>query len=57
MSHPAKTVTQETPIMEVAEKFTQEKINRVPVVDTEGLIVGILSRADVVSSSLLWEPP
>ncbi len=53
MTHPAITVSEETPIMEVAQTFTQEKINRVPVVDHDGRIAGIVSRADVVRSSLL----
>ena len=55
MSSPAVTVNPDTPVMEVADILTQKKINRVPVVDREGRMVGIVSRADVVRSSTLLE--
>jgi CBS domain-containing membrane protein len=53
MNSPAVTVTEETPVMEIAQTFLQHKINRVPVVDHDGRLMGIVSRADVVRSSLL----
>ena len=55
MTAPAVTVDPDTPVMQVAEILTQKKINRVPVVDEEGRMVGIVSRADVVRSSTLLE--
>jgi len=55
MSSPAVTVNPDTPVMEIADILTQKKINRVPVVDREGRMVGIVSRADVVRSSTLLE--
>jgi CBS domain-containing membrane protein len=55
MSSPAVTVNPDTPVMEVADILTQKKINRVPVVDKGGRMVGIVSRADVVRSSTLLE--
>jgi CBS domain-containing membrane protein len=51
MSSPAVTVKEETPVMEVADLFTQRGVNRVPVVDANGRMVGIVSRGDVVRSS------
>ena len=51
MSSPAVTVKEETPVMEVAGLFTQRGINRVPVVDSNGRMVGIVSRGDIVRSS------
>ncbi len=51
MSSPAMTVKEDTPVTEVAELFTQKGVNRVPVVDGNGRIVGIVSREDVVRSS------
>lgn len=51
MSSPAVTVKEETPVMEVAGLFTQRGVNRVPVVDANGRMVGIVSRGDVVRSS------
>jgi len=51
MSSPAVTVKKETTVMEVAGLFTQRGINRVPVVDANGRMVGIVSRGDIVRSS------
>ena len=55
MTSPPITVREDTPLVDVADIFTQKRINRVPVVDREGRLVGIVSRADVVRSSLRWE--
>ncbi len=51
MTSPAVTVREDTAVREIARIFTERKINRVPVVDAEGRIVGIVSRADIVRSS------
>jgi CBS domain-containing membrane protein len=51
MSSPPVTVKEETPVPEVAGLFTQRGINRVPVVDSNGRMVGIVSRGDIVRSS------
>jgi CBS domain-containing membrane protein len=51
MSAPALTVREDTPVVEVAELLTQKGVNRVPVVDANGRMVGIVSRGDVVRSS------
>jgi CBS-domain-containing membrane protein len=51
MSSPAVTVKEETTVMEVAGLFTQRGVNRVPVVDANGRMVGIVSRGDIVRSS------
>jgi CBS domain-containing protein len=55
MTTPAVTVTRETPILEVAALFSEKKINRVPVVDAAGLMIGIVSRADALKSSFVPE--
>jgi CBS domain-containing membrane protein len=55
MTSPAVTVKPETPILEVAALLTEKKINRAPVVDAEGRMVGIVSRADVLKSSFFPE--
>jgi len=39
--------------MEIAEIFTEKGINRVPVVDPEGRLIGIVSRADTVRALML----
>ena len=53
MSSPAVTVSPETPLMEVANIMAAQGINRVPVINEAGKLVGIASRADVVRSSLV----
>lgn len=53
MSSPAITVEEDTPAVEIARTFTQKKINRVPVVDKVGRIVGIVSRADILKLPFL----
>jgi CBS domain-containing membrane protein len=51
MSSPAITVNELTSVVEVANLLARNKINRVPVVDPEGRLVGIVSRADVIRST------
>lgn len=48
MTSPAVTVEEETSIMEVANILTGKNINRVPVLNRKGYLVGIISRADIV---------
>lgn len=50
MSTPALTVDAQRPLSAISELFAEKKINRVPVVDSEGRLVGIVSRADIVKS-------
>ncbi len=52
MTSPAVTVNEETSIMEIANIFTEKNINRVPVINQQGRLVGIISRADVVGNRL-----
>jgi CBS domain-containing protein len=47
MSAPAHTISEETPLEEIAGLLTDRRIKRVPVV-RKGRLVGIVSRADVV---------
>lgn len=53
MTAPPVTVDTDTSVMEVANIMARQRINRVPVVDATGRLVGIASRADVVRSSLV----
>jgi CBS domain-containing protein len=48
MSSPAITTTPEADIKEAARVMTEKRIKRLPVVDGEGRLVGIISRADIV---------
>ena len=51
MSSPAITVTEHMPYMEIARLFIEKSINRTPVVDQEGRLVGIVSRADILEAT------
>lgn len=53
MTSPAVTVTEETSVMNIVKIFKEKKINRVPVVDGHGELVGIVSRNDIVEAPLL----
>ncbi|HEY7487151.1 MAG TPA: CBS domain-containing protein [Streptosporangiaceae bacterium] len=48
MSAPAVTVSPETPVVEAARLLSRHKINRLPVVDSDGTLVGIVSRGDLL---------
>lgn len=48
MSSPSITVQEKTPVMEVATLMDQYNINRVPVVDENLTLVGIIARSDLV---------
>jgi CBS-domain-containing membrane protein len=53
MSSPAITVNEDTTLLDITSIFKEKKINRVPVVDREGCLVGIVSREDIVEAPLL----
>jgi CBS domain-containing protein len=48
MTSPVLTVNEDTPIFEITNIFTEKNINRVPVINKKGKIVGIISRADAL---------
>lgn len=52
MTSPAITVRADTSIVEVANILMQKNINRVPVVDEKGKLLGIVSRTDIVSRQI-----
>ena len=57
MTTPAVTVGEDATVEEIARIFTDRNINRVPVVDSENRLIGIVSRADIVRASLPNECP
>jgi CBS domain-containing protein len=48
MTSPAVTVSELTGLEQVAEMLTQQRIRRLPVVDANGDLVGVVSRRDVL---------
>ena len=48
MSTPAQTITPDRPIAEAATIMLDEGVNRLPVVDSGGKLVGLVSRGDLV---------
>ncbi len=48
MTAPAVTVTETTSVSEIANLFEERNINRVPVLDRNGQLTGIVSRADII---------
>lgn len=56
MSSPALTVTESTSVVEAANLFTTNRVNRAPVVNAEGRLIGIVSRADIVRSTRWGKP-
>lgn len=48
MTKKVYTAKEDEPITEVAALMNRRRINRVPIVDDEGKLVGIITRADMV---------
>lgn len=48
MTSPAVTIAPNRSLSEAAETMIEENVNRLPVVDEDGLLVGIVTRADLV---------
>jgi len=51
MTSPAITVNDETPVFQIAGLLTEKKINRVPVTDKKGKLIGIVARSDLIQAS------
>ncbi len=52
MSAPAITVTPDTPVRDIAALLTQEGINRAPVTDPAGRLLGLVSRGDIIQATM-----
>jgi CBS domain-containing membrane protein len=52
MTSPAVTIREDIFLADIAELLTKEQINRLPVTDTEGRLVGIITRSDIVNATL-----
>jgi CBS domain-containing protein len=52
MNHRVKTADPSTPVTEVADMMVSNKINRIPIVDDDKKILGIITRADIIKSMI-----
>ena len=50
MSEPVITITADATISEAARVMTHRRVKRLPVVDDAGMLIGVISRADVVNA-------
>lgn len=48
MSHPAITISEETPLSQIQAKMVEHDIGRLPVVSAEGVLCGIVTRNEVL---------
>ena len=53
MTSPAITVGEDMNSMQISALLREKKINRVPVIDKQGCLVGIISREDIVHTPLV----
>jgi CBS domain-containing membrane protein len=51
MTSPALTVYDDAPVFEIASIFAEKNINRVPVLDKNDHLVGIVARADIFQTT------
>jgi len=52
MNHRVKTANSQTPVTEVADIMVYNKVNRVPIIDENKKVVGIITRADIIKSMI-----
>ncbi|MEW6657863.1 MAG: CBS domain-containing protein [Thermodesulfobacteriota bacterium] len=52
MSAPAVTVAADTQVLEIIKLFKEKGINRAPVLDAQGRLIGIVSRGDLLKLDL-----
>ena len=48
MSAPAVTVFEDIPVSEIVNLFSSKSVNRVPAVDSRGILIGVVVRADIL---------
>ena len=53
MAAPAITVRENTTVFEITALFNSHNINRVPVIDGQGKLIGIVSRDDLIRAPLI----
>lgn len=53
MTSPPVTIVEETTLMEIVDILNKKGINRLPVVDRDGYLIGIVSRADIIKAPFI----
>jgi CBS domain-containing protein len=53
MTVKVKTVDEDTPLNEIADIMLDNRVNRLPVMDKNNKLVGIITRADIVKSMVI----
>lgn len=56
MTSPAVTVRADTSVKEAIQLLERHEITAMPVVDGKGVLVGVLSEADVIQNAVLHDP-
>ncbi len=54
MTRPAITAPEQIPVADISSLFMKEGINRLPIVDSDDRLVGIVARSDLVRSYCLF---
>ncbi len=57
MSHPVLKIDAQRLICEVSGIFDRQKISGAPVIDEEGIIIGIISKSDIVHFEVIGGDP
>jgi len=55
MTDRIKTVEENTPVSDIASMMINNNVNRIPVVDKDKKVVGIITRRDIVKSMIMKE--
>jgi CBS domain-containing protein len=53
MTTKVKTVSEDTPINKIADMMLDSRVNRLPVIDKNNKLIGIITRADIVKSIVI----
>jgi CBS domain-containing protein len=53
MARRVKSAKKDTPVSDIARIMVKDKINRIPVVDENNKVVGIIARADILKSMVV----
>ena len=52
MNHRVKTASPSTPASKIADIMVSNKVNRIPIIDENKKVVGIITRADIIKSMI-----